>query len=432
MRDDRQNFAHIVRIGLLLFGLLALLLRFASRHPQTDFAKARAREEPGANREAGTHDYPRRDSFPRLRKQSGPPASAEEIVAAKLVQFAASRRKLVSVLARRSGKAVPPEVERFFQALDRGHWEEADEIFEKLKRRHEQEEGPPAEDLYPIWRPLQETYGIQWEARHWPAEQLLKYGEETLGALQPDMIFIGGTDPGAFINSFLNETSDGEHHIIFTQNALADNSYIDYLNFVYGDKLQLPTPAESDAAFQDYIADVSKRAAHDRDLPDEPPQLAPEENFKIIDGKPNVSGQTAVMSINERILARIVDKNPERSFALEESFSLKSTYKDAAPLGPVMELRAGEENKLTAERAVQAVENWRSNARELLESTTERDDYPRRAWSHMAAAQGNLLLERNFLKEAEETFRLAQAMHRDSPEAAAGLARVRSRMSAGK
>jgi hypothetical protein len=348
---------------------------------------------------------------------AGPPQSPEEVVAGKLVQFAGNRRKLMTSLARRAAKPVPPEVERFFDALEQGHWEEADAIFDELHKRHENPNGAPDEDLYAIWRPIQETQGIQWEARHWPADQLLKYGEKVLGLLMPDMVFIGGTDPGAFINTFLNETSEGEHRMIFTQNALADSSYIDYLNTLYGDRLKLPEKSDQDAAFKQYIDDISKRAAHDREFPDEPKQVRPGENFTMADGRTEVSGQMAVMSINELLLNRLLELNPDKSFALEESFSLKSTYKDAAPLGPIMELRAGDDNKLTAETAAQALDTWRVNAKELLESTTAQDEYPRKAWSHMAVAQANLLLDRNFLSEGEEALRLAQKMYPDNFEA---------------
>jgi hypothetical protein len=31
------------------------------------------------------------------------------------------------------------------------------------------------------------------------------------------MAYAGGTDPGCFIPTMLNETTDGEQHIVFTQ-----------------------------------------------------------------------------------------------------------------------------------------------------------------------------------------------------------------------
>ena len=39
-----------------------------------------------------------------------------------------------------------------------------------------------------------------------------------------------------------------------------------------------------------------------------------------------------------------------------KSFSMKGTYADAAPLGPIMELGADEQNAFTADRAEGAVE----------------------------------------------------------------------------
>jgi hypothetical protein len=44
-------------------------------------------------------------------------ATAEEIVAGKLKQFASSRRDMAHALARRAGIAVPSEVECFFDAV---------------------------------------------------------------------------------------------------------------------------------------------------------------------------------------------------------------------------------------------------------------------------------------------------------------------------
>ena len=65
------------------------------------------------------------------------------------------------------------------------------------------------------------------------------------------MVYVGGTDPGAFITSFLNETSDGEHHVVLTQNALADGTYLDYLNALYGDRMNHAQPGRLPERFQE-------------------------------------------------------------------------------------------------------------------------------------------------------------------------------------
>lgn len=191
------------------------------------------------------------------------------------------------------------------------------------------------------------------EAAHdWTAQKLLDYGQAVLGSLRPGMVYVGGTDAGRFIPTLLNETSDGERHVVLTQNALADGTYLEYLRFLYGDQMTLPTQDDSQRAFQDYMSDAQKRFTHDQQFPDEPKQLRPGEDIRFTDNRFQVSGQVAVMAINENLLQMLMDQNPNLPFALEESFPFKSTSASAAPLGPIMELRVQDvEQSFTAEAA---------------------------------------------------------------------------------
>src|SRR3954471_12094949 len=50
-------------------------------------------------------------------------ASAEEIVATKLSQFARNRRQIFHGMAKRYGVDVPSDVERFFEAAEGGNWD---------------------------------------------------------------------------------------------------------------------------------------------------------------------------------------------------------------------------------------------------------------------------------------------------------------------
>src|SRR5262249_37088689 len=116
------------------------------------------------------------------------------------------------------------------------------------------------------------------ETHKWPAEKLLDYADAVLGSLRSGMVYVGGTDPGRFIPTLVNETSGGEQHIILTQNALADRLYLDYVSFLYGDRVASLTDQEQQGAFADYMADARKRLEHDLKYPDEPKQIAPDEN----------------------------------------------------------------------------------------------------------------------------------------------------------
>jgi tetratricopeptide (TPR) repeat protein len=352
---------------------------------------------------------------------------AERIVAEKLIKFSAIKRSLVRRLAQRFGKAVPPEVERFFDLVDQGRLEEACKLFDELNK--EREGPPPKEDLYKIWRPIQDTAGISWEALNWPAQRLLDYGNSILSSLAPGMVFIGGTDPGCFIPTFLNDTAEGDQHIVMTQNALADSTYLDYLSELYGDRMKTLDKNESESAFQAYIGDLQKRIDHDKANPNEPKRVKSEEKYEYVDGKLNVSGQGAVMAINERLFQRLMEKNPDLRFAVEESFPFKSTYGDATPLGPIMELRVGEaEKQLSPERAAETLAYWQTTNDQILsDPESSNSDYTRRAYSKIQNSQANLFAERGLTGEAEQTYRMALQLYPANIEAVNGMIDLLSR-----
>lgn len=326
-------------------------------------------------------------------------------------------------MARHYKIEVPPEVEAFFTAVASGDWARIDAVFKSLRERIRGDDD--LEHLRKLWPAILETYGVVEQAHLWPAQKLLDYGNAALGSLREGMVYIGGSDPGRFIPTLLNETSDGQRHIVLTQNALADQSYLEYANFLYGDRLGTLSKDESQRAFQDYISDAQKRFQHDRDFPDEPKQVRPGEDLQMIDNRFQVSGTVAVMDINERLLRMLMEKNPDVSFAMQESFSFPSTYAGAAPLGPLIELRARDANAaFTPEQAGQSVAYWSDIARMQFGASDAQDGaQSRNAWAHMAAAQGNFLSSQNFGVEAEQIYLLASQLAPAYFEAVGRLAR---------
>jgi tetratricopeptide (TPR) repeat protein len=344
--------------------------------------------------------------------------TAQEIVAAKLKKFSLKRRALVEALAKRNKIDVLPEVRRFFDALDAGDWDETARLFKSLK---EELDGPSGPDLRKYWRAVLEAEGAAEQVHLWPPQQLLNYGNGILDSLKPGMVYVGGTDPGCFICTMLNETTEGEQHLTLTQNALADTSYIDYLNAVYGDSLSLPTQEDETSAFNQYLADATKRAQHDQQFPDEPPQVLPGEDIRIGDGPTLVSGQVAVMAINNLLMQTLLQKNPDLTFAMEESFPLQSSYADAAPLGPIFELRTGD--AMTADEAAQSVNYWQNQAQNL-QAAGESSTTVLLSYAHDADSQGNLLANNNFPAQAAQAYQTALNICPGEQEAIAGLTRV--------
>jgi hypothetical protein len=417
--------------GGLLVIILALLLPRRPSAPvfETVFGGAQKSDAAaGARAAAGRAGGP----SPRSGLVSTPAASAEEIVSGKVIQFARGRREILHRMAKRFKIEVPVECEQFFDLAEAGKWDELKAAYDSLRKKWQN--GGVSQDIHQLWGPINETLGVAEAAHEWPAQKLLDYGNAILGSLRPGMVYVGGTDPGRFIPTLLNETSDGERHIVLTQNALADSTYLEYLSFLYQDRLATLTSDDSQRAFQDYIADAQKRALHDQQSADDSKQLRPGEDVRLTEGRVQVSGEVAVMNINELLLQTLMKNNPEASFALEESFPLKSTYGDATLLGPIMELRAPDGPKaLTQEQAAQSVNYWRNMAQQLGPDADAPDgSLIRKTYSKMAAAQANLLADHNYSAEAEQAYRLANQLEPSSPEPVTGLSELLARTGRGQ
>ena len=365
---------------------------------------------------------------PSLRggSRAGPTLSAEEIVASKVSQFGRRRREFVQAIARRSGQPLPPEIERFFDAVEAGQWDEIKAQWDVLARRSGQYDYSTNHwpELDAFWPAVLDAYGVAEQAHLWPAQKLLDYGNAILDSLRPGMVYVGGTDNGRWIPELLNETGGAEPHIIVTQNALADARYLDFVNSLYGDRMMALTPEDSQAAFQQYAADAQRRLEHDQQHPDEPKQVLPGEDIRLVDGKAQVSGMASVMAINAILLQTMMAKNPDLSFAIEESFPFKGTYADALPLGPLMELGArSQQDGFTADRAAQSLQYWQTAAQEVM-ADSEAANSPEvlKSYSHDTVAAANLLAAHNYTGEAEQAYRLATQLWPENPESVSGLA----------
>ena len=417
------RFLWLILIGCVLMLLLGLL---RSPHRDEPVSNATSADTTTTEASAVSTGAERTRWLPR-RTGTAPTLTAEEIVAGKLLQFTRSRRELARLMAKRKGAAMPDEVERFFDALESGKWEEIErqwKVLSKKSRQYDDSTDADSPKLDPVWNAVLDAYGAAEQVHEWPAQKLLDYGNAILDSLRPGMVYVGGTDEGRWVPTLLNETTGGESHIIVTQNAMADGRYVEYMNTLYGDRIATLTEEDSQRAFRDYVADAQRRLEHDEQFPDEPKQIRFGEDVKVVDGKVQVSGQIAVMSINEKLLQALMAKNPDLDFAVQESSPLRGTYADARPLGPLMELGArDEQNAFTPERATQSLDYWRNKTQEVLsDPEAMNSNYALKSYSHNTAAAANLLAEHNFTAEAEETYRLAAQLWPGSSKSIGGLA----------
>ena len=132
------------------------------------------------------------------------------------------------------------------------------------------------------------------------------------------------------------------------------------------------------------------------------------------------------MQINEKLLQMLLQKNPDLSFAVQESYPMTGTYADALPLGPLMELRAQDaQNTFTTDRAAQSLDFWRTTAENVLaDPGAAGSDNALKSYSHDANSAANLLAASGYTDEAEQAYRLANQLWPGNPEAVGGLANV--------
>jgi len=222
----------------------------------------------------------------------------------------------------------------FFAAAAKGDWLTVSNRFVEFRKRAGQYEhtGKTDERLRgTAWQTVLETWGALDAFGEGDEKYSAAFGNDIIASIPSGSIYFGGTDPGRFIVTALCKSQvKADPFFVLTQNALADSTHLDYLRAMYGEKIYVPTPEDSQKCFQDYMEDAQHRMQSH--------QLMPGEDVRMVDGKVQVSGQIAVMNINGLMVKLILDKNPGREFYIEESFPFDWMYPYLEPHGLIMKV----------------------------------------------------------------------------------------------
>jgi tetratricopeptide (TPR) repeat protein len=259
----------------------------------------------------------------------------------QLLKFSAAKEQQARQLAADFKVQVSPEIWAYFKYATQGDWLGVTNTYARLKLRAGQYEGSVNDPAVssPVWQTLIEVQTAFEAFARGGTKYPLAFGEGIIQAIPAGSIYFGGTDPGRGLVSALCEShAQAKPFFTLTQNALADNRYLDYLRSMYGSRIYIPTTNDLQNAFADYKADVQRRLDHDRDFPNEPSQLKPGEDVHIVDGRIQVSGQVAVMMVNALLVKNIFDHNTNRDFYVEESFPLDWMYPYLSPNGLIFKL----------------------------------------------------------------------------------------------
>ncbi len=225
-------------------------------------------------------------------------------------------------------------------------------------------------------------------------------------AMATNAIFFGGTDPGRFVPTYMIYSAKIRPDVyLITQNALADNTYLNVMRDLYGDTIWIPSILDSNMAFQQYFDMV--RAG----------QLAAGADIAVKDGRISVQGVQGVMQINGILARQIYDNNPQHEFYVEESYVIPWMYEFLEPHGLIMKI-CRQPSRLEPPLIEKDRAFWDWYCRRLLNDRKFlRDAVARKTFSKLRGAIAGLYAARGLYDEAEYAFRQAIALYPLSPEA---------------
>ena len=275
--------------------------------------------------------------------------------------FATRKEAQAKAFADRFKVDVASDVWRYFAAAKEGNWPAVTRLWEKLHKRAGQYAGSKADPAVTseVWQTVLETELACEQFALGEPKYARDFGLDIINSVPTGSIYFGGTDPGRGLVTLLCKSQEtGDPFFTITQNALADNLYLNYLRAIYGSQIYIPNPDDSQKAFQEYLQDAQKRLQDGK--------LKPGEDVKIVNNRVQVSGQVAVMAINGLLAKVIFDKNPKRDFFIEESFPLDWMYPHLLPHGIIMEIRREPLSSIPPEEVEKNNKEWTERVGQIL------------------------------------------------------------------
>ena len=265
---------------------------------------------------------------------------------------------------------------------------------------------------FQYWFPAEEDFAREWGAL-----------TNALGRPEPDYpppmaegaIFYGGTDPGRFVPTYMIYSANVRPDVyLITQNALADNTFMNITRDLYGDTIYIPSLEDSNEAFRKYVDDVNAG------------RIQAGADIKIENGKVSVQGVGGVMTING-ILAELIFKEnkAKHDFYVEESYVIGWMYPYLSPHGIILKLN--DEPLPSLDPALVANDHafWGWYTQWLLDQPAfRRDICARKSFSKLRSAIAGIYDYRRMYEEAEYAFKQSIDLYPLSPEATFRLAQM--------
>ncbi len=224
-----------------------------------------------------------------------------------LKDFVAEKEAQATAAARAAGVELLPEYKALFAAARDGSWSRISKLWEELRQRAPQFGGNDRRLIGTQWETVKEVWGAYDNLEGGKVNYPVALASNVIESIPAGSIYFGGTDPGRFLITALQKShTNADPFFTLTQNALADTSYLDYLQSFYGGKISIPTEEDSKRIYEDT--------------------------------KSRSTSPVTVPQINELLTRFIFDKNPNREFYVEENTPLDWMFPYLEPHGLIMKL----------------------------------------------------------------------------------------------
>ncbi len=228
--------------------------------------------------------------------------------------------------------------------------------------------------------------------------------------MTPNAIFFGGTDPGRFVPTYMIYSARVREDVyLITQNALADNTYLNVMRDLYGDQIWIPSEIDSAKAFNQFVHEVrtGRRQAN--------------AGISFEGGRVQISGALGVMQINGLLTRQIFKHNSFRhDFYVEESYVIDWMYPYMEPHGLILKVNSDRIPGIPERTIRNDMEFWDWYTKRLLSNRKfRRDVVARKSFSKLRSAIGGLYTHSNSPKpkNSEQAFHEARFLYPLSPEA---------------
>jgi len=265
---------------------------------------------------------------------------------------------------------------------------------------------------FQYWFPDEEDFAREWGAL---TNALGMAEPDYPPPMTPNAIFYGGTDPGRFVPTYMIYSANVRPDVyLITQNALADNTFMNITRDLYGDTIYIPSLEDSNEAFRKYVDDVNAG------------RIQAGADIKIEGGKVSVQGVGGVMTING-ILAELIFKEnkAKHDFYVEESYVIQWMYPYLTPHGIMLKLNQEPLPGLDPKLVENDHKFWGWYTQWLLgQSAFRRDICARKSFSKLRSAIAGIYDYRRMYAEAEYAFQQSIELYPLSPEANFRLAQM--------